>query len=143
VVSFKGDYKKFSNFYPCIVHYEGFNFATVEHAYVAAKTQDRMFRSRIAQLLAEEAGLAKKMGRSCTLRRDWDLMKVSVMYRLLMQKFSYDEFKSLLISTGDVDIIEGNYWHDNFWGNCFCKKCVNIPGKNQLGKLLMKIRRIV
>ena len=143
VDSFKGDYEKFSNFYPCIVHYEGLNFPTVEHAFVAAKTRDRMFRSKIAHLLAEEAGKAKRMGRKIILRRDWDLMKVSVMYRLLMQKFSFDEFKTLLLSTEDADIIEGNYWHDNFWGDCYCKKCIDIPGKNQLGKLLMKIRRII
>lgn len=38
------------------------------------------------------------------------------------------------------EIVEGNYWHDNYWGNCTCDKCKNIEGQNKLGKILMKIR---
>ena len=45
----------------------------------------------------------------------------------------------MLLSTGDVAIIEGNYWHDNFYGQCTCEKCAG-KGKNKLGKLLMDIR---
>jgi hypothetical protein len=65
------------------------------------------------------------------------------MKKFLMQKFSKHEFKSLLLSTENMFLEEGNYWHDNFWGNCYCKKCKNIIGKNQLGKLLMKVRKIL
>jgi hypothetical protein len=36
-------------------------------------------------------------------------------------------------------LIEGNWWHDNFYGSCTCNKCVN-KGENNLGKILMKIR---
>jgi len=74
------------------------------------------------------------------LRPNWDLMKISVMRKLLEQKFSQDEFISLLLSTKDKFIEEGNYWHDNFWGNCYCIKCKDKKGENILGKLLMDIR---
>lgn len=143
VDSFKGDYEMFSNFYPCVVHYESFNFPTVEHAFVAAKSMDMMFRRRISEIPAEQPGKAKRLGRQCILRPDWELRKVSVMHNLLMQKFSYQKFRKLLLSTQDAMIIEGNYWHDNFWGDCYCEKCKDIPGKNQLGKLLMKTRRMI
>ena len=141
--SFSGDYKKFSNFYPVVIHFEGLNFPTVEHAYVAAKSTDVLFRKGIAELAAEHAGRAKRMGRKTRLRVDWNMVKIAYMKRFLMQKFMYDEFRTLLLSTGDVPIIEGNYWHDNYWGDCFCPKCEDIPGKNNLGRLIMKVRGLV
>ncbi len=85
VDSFKDDFEKFSNFYPVVICYEAMSFPTVEHAFVAAKSKDILFRSRISRLLPKQAGKAKRMGRPkskggvCVLRQDWDLMKVSVM----------------------------------------------------------------
>ena len=45
-----------------------------------------------------------------------------------------DELKEMLISTGDEELIEGNHWHDVFWGIC------NGKGENNLGKILMQVR---
>jgi len=143
VDSFKDKYEKFSNFYPVVIHFEGINFPSVEHAFVASKSTDVFFRKRIAELPSEQAGKAKRMGRKIFIRPDWDIVKIAYMKRFLMQKFMYDEFRILLLSTGDMPIIEGNYWHDNYWGNCYCPKCKDIQGKNNLGKLLMKVRREV
>jgi len=42
-----------------------------------------------------------------------------------------------LLATGDVELIEGNTWHDTEWGVC------NGIGKNKLGKILMRIREIL
>jgi ribA/ribD-fused uncharacterized protein len=140
---FKDDYEKFSNFYPVIIYYEHRNYPSVEHAYVAAKSSDEIFRKTISKLLAEEAGKAKKLGSQIKLRPRWNLIKYPIMKRFLMQKFSYDEFKKLLLSTDDTYLEEGNFWHDNYWGNCYCKKCQNITGENNLGKLIMGIRRII
>ena len=60
-----------------------------------------------------------------------------------MQKFcnpKNDYLGGKLDMTGLEEIVEGNYWHDNYWGNCTCDKCKNIEGQNKLGKILMKIR---
>ena len=46
----------------------------------------------------------------------------------------------MLLLTGGAELIEGNHWHDNFWGICTCDKCWDKRQENQLGKLLMKIR---
>jgi ribA/ribD-fused uncharacterized protein len=140
---FKDKYAMFSNFSPCVVIFEGRTYPTTEHAYQAAKSKDDMFRKTISELPANKAGQTKRLGRKVKLRDDWELIKISVMRRLLMQKFSYDEFRKLLLSTDDSIIIEGNYWHDNYWGDCYCSDCKDIVGKNNLGKLLMKIREII
>lgn len=140
--NFKNEYKMFSNFYPCNVQFEGRKYVTVEHAYVASKTKNEMFRKEISELSAENVGLVKRKGKRITLRKDWEMVKLSIMKRLLIQKFSYDKFKKLLISTDDKLIIEGNYWHDNIWGDCYCERCKKIKGKNLLGKMLMDIRNI-
>lgn len=63
------------------------------------------------------------------------------MKKALLAKFKQNiSLKELLLETNDCYLIEGNYWHDNIWGICYCKKCENIKGENRLGKLLMKIR---
>ena len=40
------------------------------------------------------------------------------MKKILEQKFSDTELKKKLVDTGNEKIIEGNTWHDNFWGSC-------------------------
>jgi len=45
-----------------------------------------------------------------------------------------------LLATGDTKLLEGNRWHDNFWGNCDCPNCRDKPGLNYLGKILMRVR---
>jgi predicted NAD-dependent protein-ADP-ribosyltransferase YbiA (DUF1768 family) len=52
----------------------------------------------------------------------------------------FEQNKSLmdkLHATGDAVLIEGNCWHDNFWGN---DPMDPEPGQNMLGKILMQIR---
>ena len=139
--NFKDEYNEFSNFYPCVIYHKGLRFESVEHAYVASKSNEYFFWKLISQLPANKAGLAKKRGRSIKLREDWNEIKLELMEELLKKKFEIKKFKEKLLSTGDEHLVEGNYWHDNYWGNCFCKKCKNIEGQNMLGKLLMKIRR--
>ena len=143
IKEFKGDYEMFSNFYPTMIHFKSINFPTVEHAYVASKCLDPMFWYRVSQIPADQAGKAKRLGGGIKLREDWDMVKTAYMKNFLMQKFTKAEFKKFLLSTGDSMIIEGNYWHDNYWGSCYCKKCSTIEGQNQLGKMLMKTRKII
>ena len=139
--SFVGEFEMFSNFFPAIVQLEGLNFPTVEHAYVASKSKEYFFRKLIVELPASKAGLAKRRGRNIRLRGDWSEVKIDIMHDLLCQKFSQEPFKTKLLETNDAKIVEGNHWHDNIWGECFCgDKCKNIEGQNWLGRLLMDIR---
>lgn len=137
---FKDDYEEYSNFYQVRISYDGFIFDSVEIAFVAAKTKDRYIRYTLSKLEASDSGKAKVIGRKLKLRENWEIIKVPTMVKLIDQKFNYSKFSEKLLSSGGAEIIEGNYWHDNFWGDCYCNKCKNIPGQNKLGKILMKKR---
>jgi predicted NAD-dependent protein-ADP-ribosyltransferase YbiA (DUF1768 family) len=58
------------------------------------------------------------------------------MRELLREKFWQEPERSVLLATGDVELIEGNWWGDQFWGQCPVGK-----GENWLGRLLMELRR--
>ena len=147
IKDFKGQYKFLSNFYlPCPVTYDGMTFSSTEHAYQAAKFIDKKLRVKIQK---EEVPLsAKKVARQLEAegnrRDDWDDIKIDVMSGLVTQKFMrYDNLKTSMINTGNMVIVESNLWHDNFWGDCSCPKCVGVTGQNRLGKILMRVRRDV
>jgi len=134
-VAFRGKHGFLSNFFPAVVY----GYPTVEHAYQAAKTTDPAERQRIRS--ARTPAQAKKLGRQVTLRPDWtDEFKLEVMETLLRKKFAIPMMHKALQATGDAHLCETNFWHDNFWGNCQCRKCDGISGQNHLGRLLMKIR---
>lgn len=128
ITSFTGEYHFLSNFYPWLG-------SSVEHQYQAAKTLDITEKTNI--LNAHSAGAAKRMGRRCKIRTDWDSIKLDIMFELLKQKFSNQDLKEKLLATEDEYLEEGNYWNDTYWGVC------NGVGENHLGKLLMKLRGIL
>lgn len=136
--NFNEEYRFLSNFYPSNIIYEGLTYPTIEHAFQACKTESFYERKMISK--ASTPGLAKMQGRKVHLRSNWELIKDKIMEELLRQKFNDPTLKQLLLNTKNAKLIEGNYWHDNYWGNCYCYKCEDFIGKNKLGKLLMKIR---
>jgi hypothetical protein len=117
--------------------FDGRLYPTVEHAYVAAKTIIGVERDEVFN--CESAGQAKRLGKTITLRSDWDEIKYSVMVNLLNQKFKQPTFKALLQSSSDQYIVEGNLWGDTYWGAVLDDDGVYI-GKNNLGKIIMSIR---
>lgn len=135
--SFQGEYRFLSNFYPAWVTYEGEEYPSTEHAYQAAKTTDTGMRAWIKN--AKTPGDAKRCGREVDVRDDWETIKPIVMLDLLLQKFNHPHLKKKLLATGDANLVEGNRWHDNYWGKCNCGRC-RAGGLNMLGRLLMKVR---
>lgn len=134
ISSFTKQYSFLSNFHPSPV----FGFPTVEHYYQAAKSLDPEHHQAI--MSTPYPGRAKRLGRNVELRPDWEEIKFKVMEKALREKFKISEMKEALLATGDQELLEGNVWHDNVFGNCWCPKCRDISGENMLGKLLMKIR---
>lgn len=139
---FDGKYAFLSNFFMMPVYYEGLWFPSSEHAYQAAKTIILAER-----LIVRDCGTtyqAKKIGskkrNKITLRPGWDSIRVEKMSDILRSKFENPKLKQLLIDTNSEKLIEGNYWHDNFWGDCACEKCEDIQGRNNLGEVLMIVR---
>lgn len=140
---FEGRYAFLSNFYPSPVEYISLDgqkqvAPSVEHAYQASKATE--LRHELAILNSPTMGGAKRRGRQIKIRPDWEQVKVQVMYEFVLKKFSVPELKEKLLATGDAELVEGNHWHDNYWGDCHCERCKNTPGKNKLGGTLMLVR---
>ena len=130
--SFKGKYFFLSNFYESPVIYEGITYLNNEAAFQAQKTLTNKERLAFSMLNPSQA---KKLGRSVSLRPDWEDIKIDIMYNICKAKFTQNEtLKTKLLKTGDAMLIEGNTWGDKIWGQ------VNGVGENNLGKILMRIR---
>jgi hypothetical protein len=138
ISSFRGEFAFLSNFEACDIYYENIMYPSVEHAFQATKTTNEGERLAIAN--AATPGKAKQMGRAVTLRADWEEVKDSIMDQLLALKFGQGLRRAQLFSTGDRVLIEQNFWHDQYWGCCYCPKHKDIPGRNQLGVALMNLR---
>ena len=132
IEKFNEQYSFLSNFYPCLIEFEGDIYPTLEHAYQAAKTHNPDERRLIRE--EERTGKAKHRGRYVTKREDWEQIKVKIMRELLKKKFENPQLRKLLLDTYPHELIEGNTWGDTFWGKC------NGHGKNMLGTLLMQVR---
>lgn len=141
--SFKGRWSFLSNFYPSKITYKGITYPTVEHYYVAQKIKsDQIINGTfypvadVKEIISKisSPGEVKRFGRTLSLRKDWDSIKLDVMDWGLREKFKDVNLKEMLLQTGDDELVEGNNWGDVFWGVC------NSKGENHLGKLLMKVR---
>lgn len=133
ITSFTGDYRWLSNYSPHGFYIHGVLFKTNEHFYQAMKTSNN--EEKIKIINCNSPGAAKKLGQLCSLRDDWNNVKLDIMRIGLKNKFNQNPIiKQYLIDTGDEELIEGNYWKDTYWGVCDGK------GENWLGKLLMELR---
>ena len=141
ITRFEGEYSFLSNFHEYDILYDGLGFRSVEAAFQAMKCQTHQERIPFEDMSPRQARAA---GRKVALRPDWEQRKLMLMYTLVKQKFSVSsELRGKLLATGDTDLVEGNHWHDNYWGNCDCSHCQSIPGHNYLGKILMRVRKEV
>ena len=122
IKEFRDEYRWLSNF-----------IGGVEQKYQAAKCKHEEDAQKILRM---KPGEAKRAGRKVEMRENWEEIKLTVMEDLLRSKFNSEPFRTNLIKTGNMEIIEGNTWGDKFWG-------VDLQsgiGENHLGKLIMKIR---
>jgi len=143
VPEFRGPAAIFSNFHytPMVVPRLGDRkFYYLENAYQAGKSLDEAVWEKFTDPLLTP-GMAKKLGQLLPLRPDWEEFKVEWMYELLQIKFTPALWRRKLMGTMSGELVEGNFHHDNFWGDCHCTKCQTIPGQNLLGKLLMRLRK--
>lgn len=129
---FQGEYFFLSNFYPASVWYDGHLYPTVEHAYQAAKTLLWHQRRQIQLLDAEQANIAKRLGKTVKLRPEWNEgLRDYVMLDLVRQKFAEVSKQELLRLTRTEELVEGNNWHDLYWGKCTCRtRGHNNEGEN-------------
>lgn len=131
--SFRGDFGFLSNFYESSIWVDGRQYPSVEHAYQAFKFGPDGEGHELVRK-AKTPGIAKKLGRAASLPNHWESTKVDLMRRLVREKFKNPLLRAQLLATEDVELIEGNWWNDRFWGVC------RGSGQNWLGKILMEVR---
>lgn len=138
ITSFTGKHAFLSNFAPSTIRWAGREWATAEHLYQARKTYPP-HSHEIRE--AATPSIAKKLGQTVPLLSYWDDIKVDVMREVVEAKF-YDNPKLVdkLTATGNEVLVEGNTWHDQFWGNCTCPRHKDASGVNALGIILMNTR---
>lgn len=133
---FFGDYRWLSNFHECPVFFEGLLYRSSENAYQAAKVAAD-FRHHLQTCTPTESKKKwKKYSFIDDSKEEWDGRKYEVMSVILFDKFYRNPtLRKKLLETGDKYLEEKNHWNDCDWG-----VDVKHGGKNNLGKILTKIR---
>ncbi|MCB5873877.1 NADAR family protein [Blautia coccoides] len=133
ITAFRGKYAFLSNFYHAPIVYQNHRYANNEAAFQAQKTIFVQEQRQFYHLT--DPAEAKQLGRTVTLRPDWNKVKIRFMYEICFAKFQqHPDLKQALLATGKTQLIEGNTWGDRYWG------CVDGFGENHLGIILMDIR---
>lgn len=134
--SHKKEYFEFSNFSYHTIVIGGKKYATNEHYFQSMKFIDTDYQEVVRN--APTPAVAKKLGlsRKFAIHSDWDNERRFIaMEACLEAKFTqHPKLKTLLLSTGDVVLIEDSP-RDTFWGIG-----ADRNGKNMLGKMLMNLR---
>lgn len=140
IASFRGKYAFLGNFHPQPpIPYLDRIWATSEHAYQADKSIDVADWDLIAA--CETPGQAKRVGQTINITDDWEKgRKLTSMLNVLRIKFAIPKYEEKLLATGLEVLVEGNWWHDNFFGKCTCDACKDKEQLNWLGRLLMQVR---
>lgn len=123
-----------SNFSLYPIRYYGEMYATSEHLYQSLKFSDLNSAKLVRE--TKTAKEAAQLGRTLPgMISNWDDIKIDVMEKVLWEKVDQHEIlQKWLLETGEAEIIEESK-RDSFWGNGPDGK-----GRNELGKLWMKIR---
>lgn len=137
ILGFQGENRFLSNFWMAEQVIEDLGvritFNSNEQWYMVNKTLVPLEATII--LAAKTPGECKRLGRSVTLRPDWEDVKDDVMLQGLRLKFGqHPDLAEKLVATGKRYLEETNTWHDTYWGVC------NGVGKNMLGIQLMRVR---
>ena len=99
----------------------------------------KAFRTEDWKVISEEIKTSDPMmswsiGQACNLRPDWERVKDDVMMTALREKFKDPYLKDLLLSTGDLPLVQLKYCA--YWGSG-----IQGEGKNKLGVLLQNLRK--
>ncbi len=131
-------YGDFSNFSPHPIYCEEKCWLTVEHYYQANKFKNSpnqwlIDKIHSVQTPAEAAAIGRNL--DYKIRSDWEEVKQNIMEKAVLIKFqTHFDLQKILLETGEEIIIE-NSPRDYYWG---CGK--DGTGRNELGKILMKVR---
>lgn len=130
-------HRPLSNFHIEGFDWKGITWPSSENAFQAAKfiQNETIFKSFSSMTPSESKNEGRKLK---LLTEDWDITKFQFMHEILIQKFNQCPIaKEVLLSTGEMELIENNWWKDSIWGT------YDGYGQNNLGKILMKVRALI
>ena len=137
IKGFFGPYRWLSNFHPCTVEFDGLTYPSTENAYQASKIIPEE-REVLAECTPNES---KKLWKALTKIDasdvEWNARRYEMMKIITLEKYlKHEDLRKMLLDTGEKYLEETNYWGDVYWG-------VDIKkgGENQLGQLLMNVRK--
>ncbi|MBQ2675090.1 MAG: NADAR family protein [Prevotella sp.] len=134
IMTFRGKYQFLSNMYTAPFEWDGRGYKNSEAAFQSAKSLDPAVKDEFSEMTGV---VAKREGKKVLLRRDWETVKDGIMEEVVREKFIQNpDLLKKLIDTGDMELVEGNRWHDKYWG----VDMVSGEGENHLGIILMKLR---
>jgi ribA/ribD-fused uncharacterized protein len=134
IKGFFSEFRFLSNFEPVKIEFEGRIYPSTENAYQAAKIMDFQ-RDYFVSCSSSNAKSKWKTFIPKYSAAKWDEIKLDIMEKVSIEKYKNPELKQKLLGTGDKYLEESNFWQDVFWGVDY-----KLGGRNELGKLLMKIR---
>lgn len=134
-------YGCFSNFSPHPINIADHTWTTVEHYYQSQKfvgTEHEPLIATIRAVKTPEEAAALGRDRCRVMRKDWEQVKVEIMYQAVLKKFlTHLDIQAVLLSTQETLIVEDSPT-DYYWGCGFQR-----TGQNQLGKILMQVRQAI
>jgi predicted NAD-dependent protein-ADP-ribosyltransferase YbiA (DUF1768 family) len=157
IVGFFGNHRHLSNFGHGEVMFRGHKFKYRENAFQWGKVKEELAETLLPQYTNCEAYESKQLSREhqakgmLSDKTKVAQARIELMEEVLRSFYSTPGNVTSLLMTGDHELIEANWWHDIFWGVCYghiriagrvCSKPRHDPmGENNLGKLLMKLRK--
>ena len=111
--------------------YDGLSYTCAEAAFWAQRVKDLNARKKYKRLSGNEA---RRKALQAEPVDNWDNIKVSIMEKILIEKFKDPVLQKKLLATSKLPLINGNTYRDSYWG------IYNGSGKNRLGQLLEKVR---
>lgn len=138
IMAFKGENEFLSNFHLAEVIFEERVYPATENAYFAWMSRDDHIRLRL-QTMRPSAAKAFARTDEFKAQRIFKSQNelVAGMEAFVRQKFfNHRHLGDMLLATGNATLIEGNTWGDENFGF----NMVTGNGRNELGKMLMRIR---
>jgi ribA/ribD-fused uncharacterized protein len=125
----------FSNFAAFPIDLDGRTWPTSEHYFQAQKFESWEHQDAIRQTPSPMIAARLGRDRSKPIRKDWETVKIAIMRRGVLAKFTqHAELCAKLLATGDATIVEHNE-RDAYWGDGG-----DGSGHNMLGRILMEVR---
>ena len=149
-ILFFGYKAPFSNMHNKEIEYQSKSFKNAEQIFAYKKAESFAPEMMDAILKTKTGFEAKKLGSKVPNfdKYVWNSRRITIMERIIYQKFQDPELSKILKLTEDAELIEVSPY-DSYWGAGvdkdqmieLIKKGQSYPGQNRLGQTLMWFRK--